>query len=312
MSILSTGRLLFVVAAMSLAAGATAQAADPLVSVDWVTANTSKPGIVMVDLRGREDFLRGHVPGAVHSNYGKDGWREARDGVPDLFPADTAKLAAHIGGLGIDNATHVVLMPPGANSSDMGMGTRIYWTFKVLGHDEVSILDGGMTAYLAPADKDGNPTNALERGAGKAEAKTFTVNLRPEMLAGADDVKAMAARGALLVDNRTADQYMGVNRHGKAKASGTIAGAVNLPQSWMTENGGGKFRSRDQLAKLFDAAGVPTEGEQVSFCNTGHWASIGWFAASEIMGNKDVKLYDGSMTEWTIKGNETEAKINLN
>lgn len=312
MSILSKGRVLFVAAAMTLAATATATAADPLVSVDWVKANTGKAGVVLVDLRGREDFLRGHVPGAVHTNYGKDGWREVRDGVPDLFPADTSKLATLIGSMGIDNATHVVLMPPGGNSSDMGMGTRIYWTFKVLGHDEVSILDGGMAAYLGPRDKDGNPTNPLERGAGNAQAKTFTVSLRPEMLVSADDVKAMAARGALLVDNRTADQYLGVNRHGKAKASGTIDGAVNLPQSWVTENGGGKFRSRDQLATLFAAAGVPTEGEQVSFCNTGHWASIGWFAASEIMGNKDVKLYDGSMTDWTIQGNSTAAQVTLN
>jgi thiosulfate/3-mercaptopyruvate sulfurtransferase len=275
----------------------------------WVKENLGKEGIVFVDSRGQTDYLRGHIPGAVHTDYGKDGWRVAKNGIPGVFPDDPSLLAQHIGNLGIDNDTHVVLVAPGNSSSDMGNSTRMYWSFKVLGHDNVSILNGGMAAYLAEVDGDKNPVNPLEKGAPEIAAKTFTVALREDMLLNEADVKAANEAGALMVDNRTADQYLGVNRHGAAKASGTIAGAVNLPQSWMTKNGGGMFRDADTLAKLYQAAGVPLEGEQVSFCNTGHWASIGWFVSSEILGNKDAKLYDGSMVAWTVNGMPVEAQI---
>lgn len=287
---------------LALAAGFAAlpaMAADPLVDVNWVKANTGADGVVFLDTRGSTDYLRGHIPGAVNTNYGKDGWRVTKDGIPGLFPDDPSALAAHIGSLGIGNDTHVVIVPAGADSSEMGTATRIYWTFKVMGHDNVSILNGGMGAYLAEVDGDKNPVNPLEKGAAEATAATFNVALREEMLLDEADVKAALDAGTVLVDNRTADQYLGVNRHGRATASGTIPGAVNLPQSWMTENGGGTFRDAATLAKLYEAAGVPTSGTQVSFCNTGHWASIGWFASSELLGNKDAQMYDGSMVAWT-------------
>ncbi|GKY88425.1 sulfurtransferase [Sinisalibacter aestuarii] len=286
-----------------------AMAADPLVDVAWVKANTGADGVVFLDTRGSTDYLRGHIPGAVNTDYGKSGWREARGGVPGLFPADTATLAAHIGGLGIGNDTHVVIVPAGSDSSEMGTATRIYWSFKVMGHDNVSILNGGMGAYLAEVDGDKNPVNPLEKGATEAAAQTFTVALREEMLLDEADVQAAIDGGALAVDNRTADQYLGVNRHGASKASGTIPTAVNLPQSWMTENGGGSFRDGATLARLYEAAGVPTEGAQVSFCNTGHWASIGWFVSSELLGNADAQMYDGSMTAWTAAGMPVEQQV---
>ncbi|GGD21991.1 sulfurtransferase [Sinisalibacter lacisalsi] len=286
-----------------------AMAADPLVDVAWVKENIGKDGVVFVDARGQTDYLRGHIPGAVNTDYGKSGWRVAKDGIPGVFPDDPSDLAAHIGSLGIDNDTHVVLVAPGSSSSDMGTATRMYWSFKVLGHDEVSVLNGGMAAYLSEVDGDKNPVNPLEKGMPEIAAKTFNVALREDMLLNEEDVQAAADSGALMVDNRTADQYLGVNRHGAAKASGTIPGAVNLPQSWMTDNGGGMFRDSDTLAKLYQAAGVPTEGDQVSFCNTGHWASIGWFVSSEILGNKDAKMYDGSMVAWTNKAMPMEAQI---
>jgi len=298
-------------AAMIVFTMGTAKAAEPLVDVDWIKANSTKPGVVTIDARGKSDYLRGHIPGAVNTSYGKDGWRVSKNGVPGLFPEDTSKLSALIGGLGIDNSTHVVLVAPGKSSSDMGTATRMYWTFKVLGHDNVSILNGGMKAYLAAQDKKGNPTNPLQKGAAKITAKTFNVALRKDMMPSTAEVKAAMEKGTVMVDNRTADQYMGVNRHGKAKANGTVPGANNLPQSWMTKNGGGVFRSKDTLAKLYKAAGVPTSGEQISFCNTGHWASIGWFASSEILGNKDAKMYDASMTGWTTAKMPVEAKIQV-
>lgn len=284
-----------------------ALAADPLVDADWVKAHLGKPGIVFIDFQSTSDYLRGHIPGAVTSNYGKDGWREERaNKVPDMLPAKLDVLSKNIGKLGIDNSTHVVLVPPGVSSTDMGIGTRVYWTFKVMGHDNVSILDGGMNAWTK------NKANPVQAGMIKPKAKVFQVNLREEMIATSDDVKKAKAAGILLVDNRPEDQYAGINRHPKATVSGTIEGAKNLPNSWTTVNGMGEFRNRLQLSQLYKIAGVPTSGEQINFCNTGHWASIGWFVSSELLGNKKARLYDGSMVEWTMtKAGPVEQKVKL-
>lgn len=285
----------------------TAFAADPLVDAAWAKANAGKPGIVFIDFQPPADFMRGHIAGSVNSNYGKDGWREENaNKVPDMLPAKLDVLAEMIGKLGIDNSTHVVLVPPGMSSTDMGIGTRVYWTFKVLGHDNVSLLDGGMAGY----SKD--KANPLQNGAAKTEPKTFKISLRKEMIATADDVKKARAAGVPLIDNRPEDQFVGINRHPKATASGTLEGAKNLPNGWMTVNGMGEFRKKVQLEQLYKLAGVPTSGEQINFCNTGHWASVGWFVSSELMGNKKAKLYDGSMVEWTIiKAGPVEQKVKI-
>lgn len=289
------------------AAAGSALAAEPLVDAAWAKANAGKQGVVFIDFQPATDFMRGHIPGAVNSNFAKDGWRAERasDKVPDML-GEPGKLAELIGKLGIDNDTHVVMVPPGANSTDMGIGTRIYWTFKVLGHDNVSLLDGGMVAYTK--DK----TNPLENGAAKITPKTFKVNFRKDMIATADDVKKAKAAGIPLVDNRPEDQFVGINRHPKSTASGTLEGAKNFPNAWMTVNGQGEFRKKPELEKLYKVAGVPTSGEQINFCNTGHWASVGWFVSSELMGNKNARMYDGSMTEWTItKAGPVDQKIKL-
>ena len=200
-----------------------AMAAEPLVDAAWAAANVGKAGVVFLDTRGQVDYLRGHIPGAVHTNYAKDGWRVKKGDVVGMLPDDTSKLAKLIGSLGIDNATHVVLVSPGKTSTDMGISTRLFWTFKVLGDDNVSILNGGMAAYLAKVDEKGKPVNPLEKGAAKPTAKTFKVALRKDMLPDRNAVKAAMDKGGVtLVDNRPSDQYLGVTRPPVDTASGTI------------------------------------------------------------------------------------------
>lgn len=294
-------------------------AAEPLVDVDWVKANIGKPNVVFLDVRGKlagkskADYLRGHIPGAVWTNYLKDGWRaKDKGGTPGQL-APVAKLEALIGGLGIDNNTHVVVVPQGGKALDMGTGTRVYWTFKVLGHDKVSLLNGGMAAYGAVDKKTKKPVNPMEKGAVKPTPKTFKATLRKDMIVSKADIQGAIKDGTAIVDNRPHSQFIGVNRHKLAKRNGTIPGAVNVPESWMTVNGGGVFRPSAQLASLYKAAGVGTKGKQINFCNTGHWASLGWFVSHELLGNKDVKMYDGSMLEWSAdKALPIEQKIKLN
>lgn len=306
MKLMNTGRPLWLAVAAFFTLVGSAMAAEPLVDVAWLKDNVGKPNVAIVDMQPTSDFLRGHIPGAGSTDFSKSGWREERaDKVPDMFPAKTDKLVAHIGSLGVDNNSHVILVAPGGSYSDMGWATRIYWTFKVLGHDNVSILNGGMAAWA-------KAKGAIETGAAKVTAKTFTANLRMDMIATAADVKAAKAKGVLLVDSRPEDQFVGINRNPKASESGTLPGARNLPSGWTTENGGGMFRSKSQLEQLYKVANVPTGGDQINFCNTGHLASVGWFVSSELVGNKKARLYDGSMVEWTVtKAGPVDQQVKL-
>ena len=280
---------------------ASLKAAEPLVDAAWLKANLGRPGVVVLDLKpSRGAYAAGHIPGAVYSDYAKDGWREKNAaGIEGMLPPPE-KVELLIGGLGIDNATHVILAAEGRSAADMGTATRIYWTFKVMGHDNVSVLDGGFFAWIAEVDKDKKPVNPLETADVKPAAKVFKANVRADMLIGKADVqKAIAEKRVPLVDNRPQDFFVGLTMSPFAKKAGTLPGAQSVPESWLTVNNGGTFRSKLQMTSLYKAAGVPTSGEQINFCNTGHWASLGWFVASEIMGNKQAKMYDGSMAEWT-------------
>ena len=122
--------------------------ASPLVSPAWLSDKLDDEKIVIIDLRNKidkgsyESFLQGHIPGAIHSDYLKDGWRVDRDGVVGLLP-QAEQFEGLARRLGVSDDTHVVVVPAGVSSTDFGSAARAYWTFKVFGHDNVSVLDGG-------------------------------------------------------------------------------------------------------------------------------------------------------------------------
>ncbi|RIA56868.1 sulfurtransferase [Dichotomicrobium thermohalophilum] len=302
------------VAAMSSAA----LASQPLVSVDWLKANLDNPEVVVLDIRSavsgssKESYARAHIPGAIHSDYVKDGWRvKDKNGIRGMLPG-ADHLAKLIGGLGIDNDSHVVVVSRGANSLEMGAATRVYWTFKIAGHDKVSILNGGLAAWVAERDeKTKRPVNPLESGVVQREPTTFEVTMRPELLATKEDVQAALEAGTPLIDHRPTHQHLGVTKPGPVARPGTIPGALSVPETWLTINDGGVMRPKAQMTKLYEAAGAPTSGDVINFCNSGHWASLGWFVSSEILGNQNAKLYDGSMIEWSKTDLPMEQKVSL-
>ncbi|KEO52553.1 sulfurtransferase [Thalassospira permensis] len=278
--------------------GAAAQAErlteKPLVDAAWLSDNLDNPSLVVVDIRSLtkegSPYDAGHIPGAVFAPYGKFGWRaKVGDVVGQLPPVDV--ISARIGSLGIDNDKQVVVVPAGQNSSDFGSATRVYWTFKVLGHDAVTILDGGQRAWEAA----GKPvsTDAVAR-----QTLAFNANFRPELLATADDVAKARENGVALVDARPSAQFRGEQTSPVVARAGAIPGAVNIEQSAFYDDQKGQFVASDVISGLVENAGVSKDGDEITYCNTGHWASVAWFGLSEVMGNKNTRMYDGSMTEW--------------
>lgn len=273
---------------------------DPLVDVTWVKTNGDRDDVVILDIRNKIDggsaktFAAGHIPGAVYSNYLEAGWRTKVEGVIGQTP-ETGKLEQLIGSLGIDNDTKVVIMPAGVNSTDFGSAARIYWTFNYLGHDKVAILDGGYRAWTADA------ANPIETGPPTSPTpKIFEAKVRPELLVNAATVEAaLGDDGTVLLDGRPDQQFQGKAKHDAAKAAGHIPGATHFDQATTFDDKTGKLIDIAKLETLLPPGLENDDKEVLSYCNTGHWASVNWFVMSEVLGKKNVKLYDGSMVEWT-------------
>lgn len=293
MSRLTLAALLLMANAAIAAPGLAAPAAGPLVDSPWLAEHSCDGGIVVLDLRGnRGAFLRARIPCSVHGSYFANEWRVTRDGVPGMLP-DAERLSALVGSLGIGNDDHVVIVGPGGSPLATTVATRVYWTFKVAGHDAVSLLDGGFAAYGGSRDLP------IEKGEPAMPArKTFAVSFRADLLATADDVARAPQSNLALIDNRDSDHYVGINKSGIAARAGTLPGAENVPITWLTAPDG-SFQSDLVLQQIADQTALSAINAHITFCNTGQMASLGWFVSYELLGNSRARLYDGSMAQWS-------------
>ena len=192
-----------------------------------------------------------------------------------------------VGKFGIDNASHVVLVPGGREKSDFNASARIYWTLKALGHDNVSILEGGDKAWFADA------ANPVATGPATAAPKKFVAHFRPDYVVSRDEVKqALKAHDVKLVDARPPQQYQGKAKSPAVRVAGTIPGAVNVPAVQVASADSTRPANMATIDKVLAKAGIKAQGKQIVFCST-------WFMLHEIKGNKSARGYDGSMADWT-------------
>jgi thiosulfate/3-mercaptopyruvate sulfurtransferase len=278
---------------LTLVLAAPTLAADPLVSAAWLKQKLGEPGLVVLDVRsaidggGAEAFQKAHIPGAIHSDYDKAGWRVTRNGVPFMLPS-AAELEKLIGELGIDEDSHVVVVPAGVHASDFAQATRTYWTLKVSGLKQISILDGGFAAWIAA----GYP---LDTGPATVSPTIFSATFDKSPLAELADVQAILRDGGgTLIDARAAPLFAGKEKG--VGAYGHIPGAVNLDHQELYDPATNRLKPKPELAAIL--AAVPA-GAVTTYCNTGHWSSITWFVLSELLGRKDARMFAGSMAEWS-------------
>jgi thiosulfate/3-mercaptopyruvate sulfurtransferase len=284
--------------ALLVAAAAPAQATDvtPLVTPAWVSQHLKDPDLVVLDIRsaldggGEKAYVEAHVPGSVHSDYDKAGWRVTRNNVPFMLPSQ-AQLEKLIGDTGIDEDTRVVVVPAGVSFTDFGAAARVYWTLKISGVKKVAILDGGIAAWK----QAGLPT---ESGKKTPSPAIFTATLDKNLLAEVSDVEmAESSSNATLLDARPASFFTGREKAPTAAAYGHIPGALNLDSAAFYDAKTNKLKSTEELASI--ATLIPANRPVVSYCNTGHWAATDWFVLHEVLGRSNVRLYDGSMVEWS-------------
>ncbi|MEX0903865.1 MAG: rhodanese-like domain-containing protein [Pseudohongiellaceae bacterium] len=240
-------------------------------------------GVRVVHVTG--DFRAGHIPGAAQAVYSQFRGPQTNPGaLPDL-----AHLTDQVRQLGITAQTPVVIVHQGSSQSDMGAATRVYWTLKSLGVQDLAVLNGGFGAWL----KQGLPvTTAAEPVA----ASNFEPQWLDDWRMTTNEVEALLDDASMrLIDARPPGFFEGLQA--SSARPGTIRGAGNLSfESWFDGN---RMRSPDQVGAILASHEPPPAPVTVSFCNTGHLASINWFVMSEVLGIEHIRLYAESMTEWS-------------
>jgi thiosulfate/3-mercaptopyruvate sulfurtransferase len=264
-------------------------AAQPLLSPQELQTRLSDPQVRVIDIRDPKSYAANHIPGAVNAPYGQ--WRGPADN-PGELPA-LPKLTTLVQSLGLTPTTHAVVVSSGADATDFGASARVYWTLKVLGLKELSILNGGDKAWAQAG-------LAQNKEAVKLAASSFQPKLDTTQIASKEDVvQRVKAGDSVLIDARPASFFNGETRAPAAKVPGTLPGAVNFTHDKWFASGSSAFVSTDIAKQIAASSPIDPAKETVSFCNTGHWAATNWFAMSEVLGQKNVKLYAGSMTDWS-------------
>lgn len=271
-----------------------------LVSTEWLGAHLGAPNVCVVDIRGkvlppgtksrylakRVEYEAGHVPGAVFVDWTRDIVDEA-DPVPMQVASPTA-FAAKMSELGIGDETRVVVY----DDYDHIFAGRLAWALRHYGHDEVRILDGGWTRWVA----EERPITSQVPHRARAQ---FTPRVQPALRKTADDVaRRLGSRDVLLLDARPAEQYAGTVT--AARRAGHIPGARNVPYARLVDPETGKFLSDGELARAFAEAGIDVAKlpkELVVYCNGGISCTVP-LNALRMLGRDDVAVYDGSWNEW--------------
>ncbi len=262
--------------------------ADVLVDANWAESHLDDPNVVFVEVD--EDvsaYDKNHIPGAVRLD-----WKtELQDAVKRDF-VDQDQFAKLLGEKGIGNDDTVVLY--GGNNN--WFAAYAYWYFKLYGHSDVKLLDGGRKKWELDSRK-------LTDEIPSREAKTYSAQpARTDIRAFRDEViNAIGSQN--LVDVRSPDEFSGkllAPAHlpqEQSQRGGHIPSAVNVPWS-KAANDDGTFKSDDELTKLYGDAGLDESKDTIAYCRIGERSAHTWFVLHEILDKGNVKNYDGSWTEY--------------
>ena len=262
-----------------------------LVSTDWVKENLGKPGIRLVEVDvDTKAFDAGHIKGAVGFNWQTQLQDQVRRDIPTK--AEFERLLSQAG---VSNADTVILY--GDNNN--WFAAYAFWLFKLYGHKDVRLMNGGRAKWLAEDDKE------LTVEPPRVTPTTYTAS-EPDLSLRAmvaDVLAAVKTRSANLVDVRSPDEFSGKviappGMTETAQRAGHIPGARSVPWATAVQKDG-TFKSIDELREIYlKGAAVDPARPTIAYCRIGERSSHTWFVLRYLLGLKDVKNYDGSWTEY--------------
>ncbi|MES0811107.1 sulfurtransferase [Roseibium sp. SCPC15] len=261
-----------------------------LVNCDWVARHASDPKVRLIEINwdGLDDYEAAHVPGALGWN-----WKEALwDPLERNFPTEH-DFAARLGDAGISADTTVVFY-----GAPVQFGTYAWWVFKLFGHADVRMLDGGKVRW----QREGR---AVTRDIPRVEATSYTIGLGAgHIRAGREEVrKANSETGTVILDHRSLEEYCGerVGLPGKpdvgAERYGRVPGARHVPFDSLL-NDDTTFKSPEEIREIVSKFVTSPRQKVISYCRLAHRATLASFAMTELLGFENVRVYDGSWTEW--------------
>jgi thiosulfate/3-mercaptopyruvate sulfurtransferase len=261
---------------------------NTLVTAQWVEDNLDTDGIVLIEVdEDTSAYDKGHITGAIKLDWTTD----LQDQVRRDF-VSKAQFEALLSEKGVANDDTVVLY--GGNNN--WFASYAYWYFKLYGHQDVKLLDGGRKKWELESRE--LVTEVAQRGLTSYSAKEKDTSIR----AFRDDVTGSI--GSLnIVDVRSPDEYAGrllAPAHlpqEQSQRAGHIPTAVSVPWS-KAANDDGTFKSDDELTALYAGAGLDLSKDTIAYCRIGERSAHTWFVLHELRGQSSVRNYDGSWTEY--------------
>ena len=261
----------------------------PFVSSDWLGQNLTIPGLLIIDIRSAADYRKSYIPNAV--NVSINSWAVNNNGLLRELPAENDLLGL-MRSIGIKEDSKVVVVGKGVSDFDRADAIRVAWTILVAGVKNASVLDGGFLKWLDE----------------KRAVTTELPHLQPGDYKGRINMSALATKKYLLskieksivVDSRLPELFFGMTTESWALKPGHIKSAANLPAPWAFQPNG-LLRSQSELESMANGViGRNKTKEIIAYCGVGAYASVWSYILTELLGYKDVKVYDGSMQEWGI------------
>jgi thiosulfate/3-mercaptopyruvate sulfurtransferase len=265
-----------------------------LTATDWLASELEAPDIVIIDgswhmpSEGRDaraEFLEEHIPGAIFFDI--DEIADTRSPLPHMLPPPE-KFSSRMRSMGVGDGSRIVIY----DSSGMFGAARVWWTFRVMGFDDVTVLDGGLPKWKC----EGLPLESGEPA--PRSARHFTSRRNADLVRDVYDMKSIIKdRSAEIVDARSADRFAGkIAEPRPGVRSGRIPGSINVPYGKLV-NADGTLKSKPELERVFARAGVDLVKPIVTSCGSGITASLLALALAEI-GHRRTAVYDGSWSEW--------------
>jgi thiosulfate/3-mercaptopyruvate sulfurtransferase len=261
---------------------------DVLVDADWVEQHLDDPKVVLVEVdEDTAAYEKNHIRGAVRIDWKQD----LQDQVRRDF-VSKEQFEALLSSRGIGNDDTVVLY--GGNNN--WFASYAYWYFKLYGHDNVKLLDGGRKKWELDSRELVDDTPARTATTYKAKAPDTSIR------AFRDEVVEVIGKKNL-VDVRSPDEFSGkllAPAHlpqEQSQRAGHVPSAKNIPWS-KAANDDGTFRSDDELSELYQGEGVDFGKDTIAYCRIGERSAHTWFVLHELLDQPNVKNYDGSWTEY--------------
>ncbi len=266
---------------------------EALVSTDWLHAHLNNPDIRVVDAswylpasgrNPRAEYAEARIPGAVFFDI--DEICDLDSPYPHMLPP-AEKFASRARKLGLGDGNRIIVY----DGSGLSSAARVWWMFRVFGHDEVSVLDGGFPRW----QKEIKPVSDLPE---IGRERHLTARFNALMVRDTDQIKAVCETGReQILDARSAGRFSGKDPEPrKGLRGGHIPGSYNLPFSALFDEDG-LFKRDDALRSAFLDAGVDMNRPIVTTCGSGVTASV-LALGLHMLGHRNVGLYDGSWSEW--------------